>query len=80
VYVLSPSTSSLSADDQLEIEHEPQETRHAQGKICNVLSINLSRYDNRFIYKCSVSNQALNKPLDENLMLNVECNTSINNL
>lgn len=74
VYVLSPSSSNLSADEQLAIEHEPQEIRHAQGKVCNVLSINLSRYDNRFIYKCSVSNQALIKPLDDNLMLNVECN------
>jgi hypothetical protein len=74
VYILSPSSSNSNIDEQLAIENESYELRHTQGKICNVLTVNLSRYDNKFIYKCSVSNQALNKPLDDNLMLNVECN------
>ena len=45
------------------------------GKICNVLQLNLSRYDNNHFYKCSVSNEALinKKSLDDNLFVIVEC-------
>ncbi len=48
---------------------------NSENRICSRLSLNLSRYDNDYVYKCSVGNEALinKKSLNENLKLSVEC-------
>ena len=48
---------------------------NSESKICNRLSLNLTRYDNDYVYKCTVGNEALinKKSLNDNLLLSVEC-------
>jgi hypothetical protein len=46
------------------------------GKLCNLLQLNLTRHDNNYMYKCSVTNDAFldMKPQNDNINLTVECN------
>ena len=53
-----------------------ENTNYLKGKhVCNYLSLNLTRMDNEFIYKCSVSNEALTSGvfLEDSIKLSIEC-------
>ena len=71
------SLSTVSADAVLIQQNVLENTDYLKNKhLCNYLHLNLTRLDNEFIYKCSVSNEALsyNVYLEDSYKLSVECN------
>jgi len=70
--------STFNYNDAILLQQNRLEnTNYLKSKhMCNYLSLNLTRMDNEFIYKCSVSNEALSETnvfLEDSIKLSVEC-------
>lgn len=67
----SIQTQSIKLNNTIYIKEE---------NLCNSLQINLTRFDNNFKYKCSISNEALGnrtKSVHDTISLTVECKIKI---
>ena len=48
---------------------------NTNGQLCNSLQLNLTRQDNNYFFKCSVTNDALiNAKKEETFFISIECN------
>lgn len=69
--------NNINNDAILLQQNRLENTNYLKSKhMCNYLSLNLTRMDNQFIYKCSVSNEALSGSgvfLEDSIKLSVEC-------
>lgn len=64
-------SSSLIKSNQELVRHGSD----ADARLCNRLRVNLTRFDNLYVYRCMISNEALvnRKPIEDSLSLTVEC-------
>lgn len=45
---------------------------NARGQLCHSLSVNVSRHDNHVVYKCSITNDATTRTIEDTMTLSVE--------